>query len=243
MGNLWEEKNGIFQVSPGAEIGRTIREAIERAHRESRSLAFEFNGVIVTVAADSSPDLIYRDWHRALSGYIDKAVGPYPTPELSDVERAHDAAVEAANEERRRIAQAEYDARAKAKREATAARLAHAPAMEFSNSAAWQSFEVANPDGYGRAVVEYAEQWARLMQLELASGRALEAIAEPTSRDADTDAITGFMYGCAVSMLAQCWIHGEQLRRWHNLKTQLHDEGARANASGGVLNPALLNLG
>jgi hypothetical protein len=51
------------------------------------------------------------------------------------------------------------------------------------------------------------------------------------------------MYGCAVSILAKCWQHGDQLRRWHNLKTQIRDEGERANESGGVLNPALLNIG
>jgi hypothetical protein len=59
----------------------------------------------------------------------------------------------------------------------------------------------------------------------------------------DNDGITGFMYGCAVSILSKVWIHGEQLRRWHNLKTQLRDEGEKANQTGGVLNPALLCIG
>jgi len=39
------------------------------------------------------------------------------------------------------------------------------------------------------------------------------------------------------------WAHGEALRLWHNLKYQLRDEGEKANETGGVLNPALLNLG
>jgi hypothetical protein len=43
-------------------------------------------------------------------------------------------------------------------------------------------------------------------------------------------------------VLASCWEHGEELRRWHNLKTQIRDEGEKANESGGVLNPALLNI-
>jgi len=33
-----------------------------------------------------------------------------------------------------------------------------------------------------------------------------------------------------------------ELRQWHNLKTQIKDEGEKANASGGVLNPALLTI-
>ena len=47
------------------------------------------------------------------------------------------------------------------------------------------------------------------------------------------------MYGCAVSMLAYYWKYG----CWHNLKTQVGNEGGRANKSGGVLNPALLIIG
>ena len=50
------------------------------------------------------------------------------------------------------------------------------------------------------------------------------------------------MYGAAVSTLVAVWEHGEALRRWHNLKTQIGNEGERANASGGVLNPALLTV-
>lgn len=89
----------------------------------------------------------------------------------------------------------------------------------------------------------FAEQWGRLMELELSRGAKLEAIADATSSEADTEGITGFMYGAAVSVLAQCWEHGEALRRWHNLTTQIGTEGERANESGGVLNPALLNIG
>ena len=44
-------------------------------------------------------------------------------------------------------------------------------------------------------------------------------------------------------MLAQCWVHGEALRRWHNRDTQIGTEGDKANESGGVLNPALLTIG
>jgi hypothetical protein len=35
----------------------------------------------------------------------------------------------------------------------------------------------------------------------------------------------------------------EELRRWHNLRTQIGDEGEKANEDGGVLNPALLRVG
>ena len=67
-------------------------------------------------------------------------------------------------------------------------------------------------------------------------------VAKQTSHDADLEGITGFMYGCAVSILSKCWKHGEDLRRWHNLDTQIGNEGEKANESGGVLNPALLSV-
>lgn len=84
----------------------------------------------------------------------------------------------------------------------------------------------------------------RLMQAEIAAGKAIADVADDCCSMADKNfGITGFMYGCAVSALAHCWKHGDELRRWHNLKTQIRNEGERANETGGVLNPALLSIG
>jgi hypothetical protein len=47
----------------------------------------------------------------------------------------------------------------------------------------------------------------------------------------------------AVLILSLCWKYGEKLRRWHNLDTQIGNEGEKANKSGGVLNPAMLSVG
>lgn len=108
----------------------------------------------------------------------------------------------------------------------------------------WDKFVTANSDGYGACCVRYAARWAKLMEEKLAKGEKIEDVADKTSHEADTEGITGFMYGCAVSMLSQCWKHGEALRKWSNLKIQLKDEGERANEKpGAVLNPALLNVG
>lgn len=114
--------------------------------------------------------------------------------------------------------------------------------MELKNASAWQGYVKANDDPYGAECVRYAGAWADHMEAHMAKGEALEAIADQTSHDADTDGITGFMFGAAVSMLAKCWIHGEELRRWHNLRSQIGTEGERANESGGTLNPALLDI-
>jgi hypothetical protein len=117
--------------------------------------------------------------------------------------------------------------------------------MQFSpdGEAGWQKGLANNEDGYGRAVYRYASEWATRMEAEIAKGKTVAEVAKDASRDADDEGITGFMYGCAVSILAHAWKWGEDLRRWHNLDTQIGAEGEKANASGGVLNPAILNIG
>jgi hypothetical protein len=239
-GSFWEWE-GKLAPAPGSNINAVIPEAIQLA--KGRPFTFEFNEVTVTVCSDSDPMLIYRDWQRALSGYITGGVGPYPPVKLTAAELAHDAKVEAQNESRREASQRAY-ARAEAvKKAALDAKLATAPALALSDQHGWQSAKDANRDGYGGAVIVFAEQWARLIQQAIEGGAKLEDVADALVSEADTEGITGFMYGAAVSILSKVWKHGEELRRWHNLKTQIGTEGEKANESGGVLNPALLNVG
>lgn len=117
------------------------------------------------------------------------------------------------------------------------------PDFTRRDDAAWEQAVAANREPYGAAILRYAALWARLMEGKMQHGTTLTQCAMTASRIADTEGITGFMYGAAVSVLAACWIHGEALRQWHNLETQLGDEGTRANQEGSVLNPALLQLG
>ena len=107
----------------------------------------------------------------------------------------------------------------------------------------WKEGLKNNQDPYGARIYSYALDWANLMEAEIANGKKLEDVADETSHIADTDGITGFMYGASVSILAQAWVYGDVLRRWHNLKTQIGTEGEKANESGGTLNPALLSFG
>lgn len=38
--------------------------------------------------------------------------------------------------------------------------------------------------------------------------------AKRTADEEDTDGITGFMYGCACSILKQCWKYGDDFSIW-----------------------------
>ena len=116
--------------------------------------------------------------------------------------------------------------------------------FEVSNPELWSKYLSNNsddPTGYAYATLSFTARWANAMEKEMAQGKKLEDIAEETSHKADTEGITGFMYGYAVNTLCQVWKHGEELRQWHN--SQYGDEGAKANESGGVINPALMHVG
>ncbi|WNO29868.1 hypothetical protein [Bacillus phage SDFMU_Pbc] len=90
--------------------------------------------------------------------------------------------------------------------------------------------------GYGMGIFKYAEKWADLMESLIEEGKQLEDIAQETSFTANTDGITGFMYGAAVAVLSFHWEHGEELRVWHNKKY-----GGDENTTG-IINPALLSV-
>lgn len=118
--------------------------------------------------------------------------------------------------------------------------------MKFKDEEAearWNNGVKINSDPYGGAVYTFAKRWAEMMEHAIDNGAKLTDVAKDLERIADLEGITGFMYGCAVSTLADAWEHGEELRQWHNLETQIGDEGEKANESGGVLNPAILTVG
>jgi len=115
--------------------------------------------------------------------------------------------------------------------------------MKFKDEKKWKEGVAKNTDPYGSAVYLFAEKWANFMEKKMAEGEILSALAKKASHEADTEGITGFMYGCAVSVLSKCWKWGEELRQWHNLDSQIGSEGEEANKKGGVLNPALLSVG
>ena len=95
-----------------------------------------------------------------------------------------------------------------------------------------------NSDEYSRACFTYAERWAELLEAEIdKSNDVMKCFvdnADRLSHEADTEGITGFMYGCAVSILSQ-WEYGEYLRKWHNKEYGYDGDG--------VVNPAVMTVG
>ena len=106
--------------------------------------------------------------------------------------------------------------------------------MKLKNNEGWEKFVTINNDPYGSGAVRYAERWANMMEQEMESGKSLIEIADATSNKADTEGITGYMYGCAVSILSQVWEHGEELRKWHNKEYGYDGDG--------TVNPAIITI-
>lgn len=120
--------------------------------------------------------------------------------------------------------------------------------LEYKDKEGWDKIVKVNTDkekdpmGYGLAIIRYAENWANLMEKKMSEGKKLQDIWKKASHDADDEGVTGFMYGMAVSILSETWKYGEELRKLHNLDTQIGNEGEKANESGGVLNPATMTI-
>lgn len=106
--------------------------------------------------------------------------------------------------------------------------------MKVKDIKAYEEWKANNTDPYGLAIFRYAERWADMMEEKIVNGEKIEDIAKELSFKADTEGITGFMYGCAVSILSECWEYGEELRRWHNKKYDYDGNG--------VVNPAVLKI-
>ena len=95
--------------------------------------------------------------------------------------------------------------------------------------------EINSHDGYSKGVIDYMIRWANMMEESISNGYKINNIAEETSHRADTDGITGFMYGCAVDLLSQFWKYGDQLKIWHNSQYGYEGEG--------TVNPAIMTIG
>jgi hypothetical protein len=215
-------KTQKYEARAGDTIQSTCEVTVEIARNQSCNVEFDFNGIKLVATPTTDPAVLAKSYsdecERRRQEYI-------ASPEYKAQQEA-------------------YEQKERERKDKVSSLLASAPAnMTLRDPESWKKANEANPDGYGGAIMTYAERWARLMEARMAKGERIAEIASECSHLADEEGITGFMYGAAVSVLAGVWVHGEALRLWHNLKTQIKDEGQKANDSGGVLNPAVISIG
>lgn len=211
-----------YEPAPGETIDHTTATICRQASKFGCTVEANFNDVILSADPSSKPEALKSFYFAELKRKQDEYTA---SPEYAERCREEEKAA----------------AEKKCRRDAA---LADAPAKPtWKDEPIWQSWVDKNQDPYGAACMTYAERWARLMEGQMNKGKKIAECAEEMSSLADEEGITGFMYGVAVSMLAKAWVHGEALRLWHNIKTQIGHEGEAANETGGTLNPALLNIG
>ena len=203
---------------------------------------FDFNGIKCVVDKDTNLEWLERDYHNAHTMEW-KVIGPecYPVYEL-------EVQVELDRREKAREEKAEANSKAYRAKEDTERKLFEEKIegieVEIVNQKEYDDWKAnQKSDGYGLAIFEYAEGWAKLMQKKFAEKNienpdvtCMVAHAEDCAKDLNFMGITGFMYGGAVSILAQCWKHGEALRKWHNKEFGVV-------GGEGVVNPAMFTIG
>jgi len=113
--------------------------------------------------------------------------------------------------------------------------------MPISDKTKWDEWVNNNQDPFGGACVMVAR---RAMEILDEDPNEIDTYAIICRADKETGAggITGFMAGAVAAMVSQCHSRGEEFRRIWNKENQIGNEGEKANESGGVLNPAILNL-
>lgn len=226
--------NKILETYGGDRFSDVAKEAKSIAIEDNLVVEFKFNGVKCLVDKNTNLDWLERDYHnsfemewRVIGG---ECVAEYDLETQEELKRRRIAS-EARAEQRRKELKAkdeaeknEFDAKVKGIE------------LELLHPDVWQKNVEVNQDGYGKAVIDYAEGWAKLMQIEIAQGKTVAEVYDSTQHGLGFLGITGFQFGCAVSLLSASWKYGEELRKHHNKKYGVSEEKE------GVVNPAILTI-
>lgn len=224
--------NYILETSLGKTFDGVSRQAKELATEHGITVEFDFNEIKCLVDYFTDLKLLHRDYMNA--SIMDwKVVGPDC---LSDYEPEVSEELDRRNKQRDEeyiIQISEWKEKEEREKQAFEEKVKGIE-LDLKNPEGWQHVVEINSDPYGKCTVDYAEGWAKLMQIEISKGKTIEECASDASFGLDFLGITGFMYGCAVGILSQYWVHGEELRVWHN-----NEYGVKGN---GVVNPAVMTL-
>jgi len=225
-------ENYILKTELGRDAWSTFDNALALSRRLKRVVEFEFNDIACLVDKDSVKANYARDylnsflvnWKRIGPNYLDE----YPT----DIQECIAIATKELEDRR-----AESLRKRKEEEDVEKSKfnsITNGVDIEFRNKSSWEEFKENNKDSYGAGILEFAESWAKLMQVEISKGKSLDSCAKETSFQLGFLGITGYMYGAAVSVLSLCWKYGEELRVWHNKEYNHNGDG--------VVNPAILTI-
>jgi hypothetical protein len=228
-------ENYKLDARAGNNFTDVAQKAKQIANEKAVTVEFDFNGVTCLVNASTNLEWLYRDysnsWTMEWKTVGADCVEKYSKEVQTEFERKTKIA-----EEKAKKANAEYRAKeAKEKKEFKVK--VQGVELELSDADGWKKAREVNSDGYGGAALDYAEGWAKLMQIEIAKGKTVAECYDYSQKGLGFLGITRFQFGCAVSTLSQTWKHGEELRKVHNKKYGVSEDKE------GTVNPAILTIG
>ena len=227
--------NYKLDTSAGNNFSTVAEKTKQISTDKNVTVEFEFNGVKCLVNKNTNLDWLYRDYSNSWT--MDwKVVGANCLPAYEPEVQAEFEKRTKARAGKQAIEDAAYrvkDAKEKKEFEAKVESIE----LELSDVEGWNKSREVNSDGYGGAALDYAEGWAKLMQIEIAKGKTVAECYDYSQKGLGFLGITGFQFGCAVSVLSQTWKHGEELRKVHNKKYGVSEEKK------GIVNPAILSVG
>lgn len=91
--------------------------------------------------------------------------------------------------------------------------------MTFRDKAAralWKkNVQVNGSNNFGRPIISFAENWARLMEGMISKGATVSSCAAKSMKLAMPENLSGSQQGFAEVCIIETWIHGEEFKRWY----------------------------
>lgn len=179
------------------------------------TLEADMNGVTVRVRWSSKPHLLHRDWRRALDDCISGPIGPISSTVLTPEEELNDERIRTADKALRQIRSMALNTKFEARKAKLDARLQGLPEMEIGNLRQERVWQEAATSEAQQFVISFGKRWTRLMQAEMADGKPLEEVIEPTFYLAlgDCPALYGTEVSAVLNYVALTWVYTDIFRQ------------------------------
>lgn len=223
-----EEKHVIYYDTKSNMDGKwddnldeTIGNMQKIAREEKMSVVTQFNGSLLTVNENMSAQEAKKNWND----YGKRVHEAYKRTDEYKNEQA-----EFKLREMKKQLQIKKDAE-----------ILEKTPLELSNSQAFAEAKNLNNDSYGRGIISFAEDFAKLMQHEMAKTTDQE-LTEEIVRDAEARAdlkygMSGATYSFARNLLVKTWKYGEQLGKIEGFSDQEIQKARKTQESGQKHNP------
>lgn len=181
----------------GISLCDYVATAMKMALNENRLIRFDFNGIIMNVTPDMALNKTVDDIVKNCERKTERRNFLY-TISANGIKRNLMSKLDQVKREKEN--KVFLDAISDVK-------------FETDYELVWNSWKKANSDDFGAAIFRFAEIWAKLMQKEMEKNNSelTGTMTRETSRIANTEGISGFMYDHALNALVGCWKNGMEL--------------------------------